>query len=545
MADLRARSRLTVLRVSSIALAIAALSGIPAASGAVQERETTSPNVRVSASGAAASQGLSTADSALVAGVLLAEDRRDTAATVYAEALRSPDARIRALAARAIARVRDPRFAARDSVMGTLPAPPAYDDPAWRLRYRQLGNRNDDCGQLARAMHDPAWAVRLRAADLVTGGCAGDTAVTNTLRTWTATLTPNSVRAVGNVSWHPAAHALVALARTAPADARPAVQRFAASAIPQVRTYTARAAALLGDTATLARLAADRDPNVVEAAVAGLGATSGHSRDAAIVPALGSTGYQAVRAAARALRGTALRTAALDAAIASAFRLRSDSSETSRDARRAVVDLIGSLAAPTDWPRIAPLTTDFDCAVAAAAAAVADSLHVSGVRPSCSPLPIALPPDALRLALGAGVRVRVTMADSSGGGSFVVRLRGDAAPIMAARVLQLVREGYYDNRPWHRVEPDFVIQGPGANEFVGSPRYVRDELSTLPHVRGTVGMSTRSHDTGDAQWFVNLRDNRRLDRDYTVFAEVVDGIGVVDGIVEGDVVARMEILPAG
>jgi len=44
---------------------------------------------------------------------------------------------------------------------------------------------------------------------------------------------------------------------------------------------------------------------------------------------------------------------------------------------------------------------------------------------------------------------------------------------------------------------------------------------------------TRGHDTGDAQWFVNLKDNLRLGRDYTVFAEVTEGMDVVDGILEG------------
>jgi cyclophilin family peptidyl-prolyl cis-trans isomerase len=61
----------------------------------------------------------------------------------------------------------------------------------------------------------------------------------------------------------------------------------------------------------------------------------------------------------------------------------------------------------------------------------------------------------------------------------------------------------------------------------------------VTHARGTLGMSTRGHDTGDAQWFVNLRDNARLDRDYTVWAEVVAGIEVVDGILEGDVISRI------
>jgi cyclophilin family peptidyl-prolyl cis-trans isomerase len=132
---------------------------------------------------------------------------------------------------------------------------------------------------------------------------------------------------------------------------------------------------------------------------------------------------------------------------------------------------------------------------------------------------------------------------SSDGGSFVVRLRGDVAPVMAARILALAREGYYDGLSWHRVEHDFVIQGgsPGANEYVGLAQYLRDELGTVPHVRGTVGMSTRGHDTGDAQWFVNLKDNLRLNRDYTVFAEVIEGIDVVDGILEGDMMAKVSV----
>ena len=138
------------------------------------------------------------------------------------------------------------------------------------------------------------------------------------------------------------------------------------------------------------------------------------------------------------------------------------------------------------------------------------------------------------------------MSPASGGGSFVVRLRGDVAPIMAARILELANQRYYDGLTWHRVEPDFVIQGgsPGATEYIGYKDFLRDELGTIPHPRGTVGMSTRGHDTGDAQWFVNLRDNARLTRDYTVFGEVVEGIEVVDGVLEGDTILRIEELKA-
>jgi peptidyl-prolyl cis-trans isomerase B (cyclophilin B) len=56
-------------------------------------------------------------------------------------------------------------------------------------------------------------------------------------------------------------------------------------------------------------------------------------------------------------------------------------------------------------------------------------------------------------------------------------------------------------------------------------------------------MSTRGHDTGDAQWFINLKDNLRLNGDYTVFAEVIQGIDVVDGILEGDVMEKVSVEP--
>ena len=64
-------------------------------------------------------------------------------------------------------------------------------------------------------------------------------------------------------------------------------------------------------------------------------------------------------------------------------------------------------------------------------------------------------------------------------------------------------------------------------------------------MRGAVGISTRGRDTGDAQIFIDLVDNPRLDHDYTVFAQVLNGIDVVDQILEGDVIERIEIIPSG
>ena len=453
---------------------------------------------------------LSRADSALVGRILSAEDRRDSTDRALAEGIRHRDARVQMLARRAIGRIRDPRFAGRDS-LPVPPAPKVWPEPAWRLRFRALSSQKD-CGALRLALADSAWPVRLRAADVAPAPCASDTALVATLRGWIDALPADaSARARGGVAWQAAAHAVVAMARLQLDDARPRAVALAANAQWPLRVYAARAFGILHDSVRLRALVHDRDDNVKEAVILALRGLTGHADDSLYIGALRANGAQAVRAAAGALEGSP-RPEARQAASDAFERWVARDNASARDAR---IALLAAAGRPASDDRPPPTTSE-------------------------------IPKDAVALALGADVRLRVTMAPSSGGGSFTVQLRGDVAPIMAARVLGLVRRRYYDGLTWHRVEPDFVIQGggPGANEYVGYARYFRDELGTVPHVRGTVGMSTRGRDTGDAQWFVNLRDNVRLNRDYAVFAEVIDGMEVVDGVLEGDAIDRIEELAA-
>lgn len=459
------------------------------------------------AQGAAA--GLTSADSALVGRILLAEDARDSAAAALAEGALHADARVRELALRARGRITDPKFGHR-TALAPLPPPVAWDEPAWRLRLRALTQAREDCAALGRALADESWPVRMRAAALLREPCAGDTATVATLRGWvdqaSATTTASAV------PWQGSAQALVALARVDPQGARPRIRRLASHATWSLRQYAARAAGVVADTATLRTLARDADDNVAEAAIEQLSKLAGHAEDATFLAALDGRGMQAVRVAAIALKGSP-RPDVAPAARAAFERLVALDNASARDARLALLDAAG-LPPDADRPPTTRLTLSRDEAA-----------------------------EAVALALGREVRLRVTMDPASGGGSFVVRLRGDAAPIMGARLLALVRRGYYDGLTWHRVEHDFVIQGgsPGANEYVGADRYLRDELGGVSHARGTLGMSTRGHDTGDAQWFVNLRDNRRLDADYTVWGEVVEGMDVVDGVLEGARIARIAV----
>ena len=81
------------------------------------------------------------------------------------------------------------------------------------------------------------------------------------------------------------------------------------------------------------------------------------------------------------------------------------------------------------------------------------------------------------------------------------------------------------NKAKNITKPLFVIQGgsPGANEYMGDARFLRDEIGLERHTRGAVGLSTRGRDTGDAQIFIDLVDQPRLNYEYTVFARVLDG----------------------
>jgi len=449
---------------------------------------------------------LTAADSALVGRILLAEDRRDSTDAALSDGARNADARVRVLAQRAAGRIRDPKYGTR-AALPAAAAPPTWAEPAWRLRLRALATQRDSCATLRAALRDESWPVRLRAADLAGPSCAQDDALVMALREWVDGIPRDaSRRMAGGVSWHPAAHAVVALARVRPAEARPRVAVLARHAQWQPRMYAARAAALVADTAILRQLARDTDDNVKEAALEGLTKVAPGDVHSFIL-ALGGSGAQAVRAAAIGMKGSAhpeVRQAA--AAALDRWTARGNASE--RDVRVALLELLGR---PESVDRAPALSHS-------------------------------VPPDAVALALGQQVRLRVRMSPASGGGTFIVRLRGDAAPMMASRILALVRARYYDGLTWHRVEHDFVIQGgsPGASEYAGIAQFLRDELGTVPHRRGTVGMSTRGHDTGDAQWFVNLKDNLRLDADYSVFAEVTEGIEVVDGVMEGDVIERIE-----
>ncbi|HEX6900478.1 MAG TPA: peptidylprolyl isomerase [Thermoanaerobaculia bacterium] len=121
-------------------------------------------------------------------------------------------------------------------------------------------------------------------------------------------------------------------------------------------------------------------------------------------------------------------------------------------------------------------------------------------------------------------------------GVITARLDCPQAPFTCLSFLNLAGQGFYDGLTFHRVVPDFVIQGGDPKgDGTGGPGYtIRDEINRLRYGRGVLGMALAGPDTGGSQFFITLSPQPHLDGGYTVFGEVVAGDEVLDQIRIGD-----------
>ena len=442
---------------------------------------------------------------------------------VVAAALADEDAQVRRLAVLAIGE------GALDDVRGPLAQ--ALADTSHLVRVeavRALSERvggSQACMELVTLLEDPSAHVALEAIGRL-AGCPAETTL--------APLDALVLRAdsVSAGDWHRAAHGLVALAGVSPFSAGRRLPAFSAHPVWQMRMYAARAAARLELVPVLLTLAGDEHWNVREAAIAGLAPLVGHDADSVYLGALGADDPQLVLTAARSLAGSP-HPDVLPAVFDALERMSADRRETHRDVRLELLQRIRELGSLEDLDRVQPYMEDYDAVVARVAEFLRNDWTGSDLRWARPSPPERAPmPTFAEMREMAASRAVIRM---SGGGEIVLELLPFEAPANTARFVRLAREGYFDGLTFHRVVPNFVIQGgsPGANEYHGDGPYTRDELTMRSHVRGTVGISTRGRDTGDGQIFVNLVDNPRLDHNYTIIARVVEGMEVVDGVLEG------------
>lgn len=133
-------------------------------------------------------------------------------------------------------------------------------------------------------------------------------------------------------------------------------------------------------------------------------------------------------------------------------------------------------------------------------------------------------PDTLKLVLETG--------------DVNIRLRPDLAPGHVARIVELADSGFYDGVAFHRVIPGFMAQGgcPNGTGTGGSKlQDIKAEFSAEPHVRGTCSMARTSNpDSANSQFFICFDDARFLDRQYTVWGEVTEGMDLIDALPKGE-----------
>ena len=132
-------------------------------------------------------------------------------------------------------------------------------------------------------------------------------------------------------------------------------------------------------------------------------------------------------------------------------------------------------------------------------------------------------------------------------GALTIEFFEKDAPNTVANFVKLAKSGYYDGLVFHRVIPDFMIQGGDpSGTGGGGPGYSIDcELTgdNQYHDRGVLSMAHRGRNTGGSQFFIchNRKNTAHLDRNHTVFGKVTDGIDLIDQIKQGDKIESLTI----
>ena len=132
----------------------------------------------------------------------------------------------------------------------------------------------------------------------------------------------------------------------------------------------------------------------------------------------------------------------------------------------------------------------------------------------------------------------LTLDTGNGTGDVKIKLRPDLAPGHVARITELANEGFYDGVKFHRVIPGFMAQGgcPQGTGMGGSDKPdLQAEFNAEPHVRGVCSMARTSYPhSANSQFFICFDDATFLDRQYTVWGVVEEGMEHVDALPKGE-----------
>lgn len=411
----------------------------------------------------------------------------------------------------------------------------ALDDPDWRVQAAA-------CGVLA--AHD---AVPLPAAAART--VASFFSSQHPQLAWAALAAAAAQPAIGSTAeltaaidgadpWL-AAEALVALAaKDAKAAARTAAAWAAATSPAWKRRAAARVAVTLGPDAEQ-RAAADPDAGVRLAWLSGLDAELAKVRADALLPLLAKEPDPAVRAQVLSLLREADAAPPVEGLIALHAAWMGDAMPDAR-----VEALLAAMAAAGPGPQrqaiLAIGLADPDPAAVAMAVNGARGLGENVAFPRREPRHGGL--WYQELARWAAEERRLEVVTDRG--TFTIRLDLDVAPLTSREIWDLAAAGFYDGLDFHRVVPNFVVQGgdPRGDGWGGPGFVLPDEPSLVPFDSWRVGIATSGPQTGGCQLFVTLTPADHLTGRYTNIGEVVEGREVLTAIRVGDRIREVRAL---
>ena len=453
-------------------------------------------------------------EAAIALGVLARNKEAKFPAEAYsalASALQRDDAR--AGAAYALSRM--PRG---EGVSDAL-APALRDRDPWTrsLAARAWGKQGLPAESLRGAFQDPDWRVRVEAArGLPTAaGAAGllDAAFAEQSSPHVIVALSEAAVQLGALAPEPGRFA-DATARCAVAQARDRVRKQlleTPGCAEEGWRSRARAGALAAELGLPAARAAFRDP---DARVRGLAAgAAGAPFAEELRGLLGDSDPNVVQEAAGALARLPPEESSKEAARAALLRFANahaaPAGNPESDALTALVELTGPMPQLLPTPN-APLSAALG-------------------KPR---IPVPVPAEAGAMPRARALRLRTSR------GELVIDLRPDLAPLTSSALAALAARGFYDGLSFHRVVPDFVVQGgdPRGDGDGGPGWALPDEHSPLRFVRGTLGIATSGPETGGSQFFLCHSPQPHLDGRYTIAGQLRSGDDVLDALQPGDTI---------
>jgi cyclophilin family peptidyl-prolyl cis-trans isomerase/HEAT repeat protein len=336
--------------------------------------------------------------------------------------------------------------------------------------------------------------------------------------------------------------ALQALARVDPDTFLTALAGLDADREWSVRVAMANALGTLPSAQSLPRLTVmlqDPDQKVIPAVLAALASSKAVGVDRILLDRLANPDLSVRVAAANALAD--LKIAGAAQPLADAYRRAA--TEDSYTARAAALGALARLDPAAARPVLVEALKDRDWAVRVRALALLKEQKVTGqdeaARPATAGRPVSDP--QWQAIVNPPFSPRAFIDTDKG--TIELELAVIDAPLTVANFIALARKGFFRDNAIHRLVPDFVVQaGDPRGDGEGGPGYsIRDELNELPYLRGTVGMALDWEDTGGSQFFITHSPQPHLDARYTVFGRVVNGMDVVDRLVQWDVIRNVRI----